>query len=122
MAFDPLDWLGTADLLLAEGSEASLRTAVSRAYYAVWLKSLLSLEHDGLLNRSGSRNDHTAVVRALRVRRATASKMLSELARDREASDYDTEIRVTASAARTSISTAKEVARLLAPDWARLPT
>ena len=122
MAFDPQDWLETAVRLGAFDDEASLRAAAGRWYYGVWLKTLLSLEHDGLLLRRNSRDDHSAVPRILHDRRRAAAGMaMRHLGRLRERSDYETERPFNRADERAAAGFAADVVRLLAPDWARLP-
>lgn len=62
--FDPRGFLGTAQTLAASGDESSLRTAVGRAYYAVFLVTRDRLgvtqtdgTHAEVRNRIGRRNN-----------------------------------------------------------------
>ena len=120
MAFDPLDWIDLA-AGLDIASEAACRTAVSRYYYAVFMKSLLSLAHDGKIEPRGDRTDHGAVARALRVNRHSAGGALERLARLREAADYDVTTEFTPLIVAEAREQALEVVRMCQSDWASLP-
>lgn len=120
MAFDPLDWIELADRL-DTASEAACRTAVSRYYYAVFLKSLLSLAHDGRLEPRGDRTDHGAVGRELRKSRRLAGAAMERLARLRETADYNVEIAITALNVADARELAADVVFMCEGDWARLP-
>jgi hypothetical protein len=121
VTFEPLDWLTTADELRDAGGEASLRAAAGRYYYAVWLKSLLSLESDGILKRRNNRDDHFAVIRALRRKRTAAAEALQVLESLRAAADYRPERTFTAQMAAQAQLAAERVRFFCEADWARLP-
>ncbi len=119
MPFDPLDWLRTAEsLALSIDDEAALRASATRYYYAVWLKSLLALEANGLYTRRNGREDHQGVVRALKLnRRHQVGDELQNLARLRERADYDEATRFTAEDAGRARTLAERARFLSAPDW-----
>lgn len=122
MAFEPLDWLTTAARLGTDTrDEASRRTAAGRLYYAVWLKSLLSLEARQLYTRNQSRDDHSGVIRVLKQnRRVTVGESLQRLSRLRERADYDEQSPFTEADLDRARSLANEVRRLSAGDWREL--
>ncbi len=114
MAFEPLDWLTTAARLGTDTrDEASRRTAAGRLYYAVWLKSLLSLEARQLYTRNQSRDDHSGVIRVLKQnRRVTVGESLQRLSRLRERADYDEQSPFTEADLDRARTLANEVRRL----------
>ena len=83
--FDPLKFLSLAHELANQNEESNLRSAVNRAYYAVFL---IAREKTGVTDRKGV---HKKVVKKLRRRRgywATAEKLRS-LFRLRTVADYE---------------------------------
>jgi hypothetical protein len=58
VAFDPLAWIALAGEIAGRDDEASHRTAIGRYYYAVFLKSRLSLAHDNKIDPSGRGSEH----------------------------------------------------------------
>lgn len=84
-AFDPLDFLAVARSLAANQREAELRTAVGRAYYALFL-----LARDKLAV-SGGPNVHQRVITQLRGRPGyrAAADQLDALRRLRVVADYE---------------------------------
>ena len=85
MSFDPNDFLRVADGL-AQGSddEASLRTAVGRAYYGVFLQARERLGIHGQRRRV-----HGIVIGRLRSADPAAGNQLDKLEALRGAADYD---------------------------------
>ena len=91
--FDPLTWLETFETVAADPSEANVRAAVNRAYYAMFLRSCIQLEHDKLFSRTGGASDHKSVSRTLGAnKRAAAKTALDTLYRMREHADYHEEM------------------------------
>ena len=87
-SFDPLDLLRVADFLAdRDSSEASLRTAVSRTYYAV----LLAVSDE--LGVARGRNIHTRAIGELRRRDRHAGTQLRILMDLRILADYFLDIR-----------------------------
>jgi uncharacterized protein (UPF0332 family) len=120
MAFNPLRWLELAAELGLRDDEAALRTAVGRAYYAVWLATLASLVISGRYESREGREDHRGVIRALRAnRRGAAANHLQELARLRETADYEQEAAVGSVQARRALELASRLQFLLGDDWSR---
>lgn len=120
MTFDPLEWIDLADQM-GRNPEAARRAAIGRYYYAVFLKSLLSLDHDGRLERRGDRSDHSAVVRELRLTRRRAGSALYNLQRLRELADYDEAAEIATLDVERARTLAAEVVLMCRSDWARLP-
>ena len=92
MALDPGEFLAQADLLVATGTEAGYRSAVSRAYYACHL-----LARDRLFGldaaqwrASPRRPSHYAVIDAVRGRLPSdrTARDLEDMKRMREVADY----------------------------------
>lgn len=121
MAFDPLDWISLAETLSAGPDEASLRAAIGRYYYGVFLKCRLSLTHDNLITPGRSAGDHSLVVRTLKRHRAIAGTAIENLYRLREDADYEPGTPISAADVSKARTYAKEVVRMCGGDWARLP-
>ena len=121
MAFDPLDWIGVADSLATGTDEAPLRTAIGRYYYAVFLKSRLSLAHDGKFTPTGRGSDHSGVSRALKMHRASAGTAMENLGRLRERADYEPTASISPREIAAAKEWAEEVTRMCSGDWERLP-
>lgn len=86
MAFDSLGFLRLArNLADRDGDEAEFRTALGRAYYALFL---IAREKTAI---SGRRNVHNRVINALRQRRTyrVAADQLDVLRRLRVVADYE---------------------------------
>ena len=87
-SFDPLDLLRVAEFLAEHDlSEASLRTAVSRTYYAV----LLAVSDE--LGVARGRNIHSRAIGELERRDQRAGDQLQRLMRLRVLADYYLDIR-----------------------------
>ena len=85
--FNPLDFLRTAELLAErDPSEAGLRTAVSRTYYAVMLTAADSL------GVTAGQHIHTRALGALLRHDEQAGKRLRQLMRLRVLADYDMDV------------------------------
>jgi hypothetical protein len=103
MSFEPLQFLEVAEDL-TNGNEARIRTAIGRAYYAVFLKALSSFAEQGLLVRSNSGADHRHVLLALRRRsRITEADQLDRLRELRVRADYDMNITMSPDARQESL-------------------
>ena len=82
-SFDPLEFLRVAESLAAgDASEANLRTAVSRTYYAVFL---VIRERFGV---EGKRNIHGRVIGAVYAYDKAAGERLQKLEALRALADY----------------------------------
>lgn len=85
--FNPLDFLRTAEFLAErDPSEAGLRTAVSRTYYAVLLAAADSL------GVTAGQHMHTRALGALLRHDEQAGKRFRQLMRLRVLADYDLDI------------------------------
>ncbi len=120
--FAPLDWLDTVDRLRASGTEADIRTALGRTYYAVWLRSRLSLEEAGLLTPRGDVSDHRRVINALKNnRRPLAGNALGKLLMLRERADYVPDEDVTEQDLDDALEEVEVVRNDCSGDWAKDP-
>ncbi len=85
--FDPLEFVRVADLLVSRHtSEASLRTAVDRLYYAAFLSAR---EFFGVAGRT---RIHQRVIGELRTHDRMAAQQLETLRNIRVVADYDLEV------------------------------
>lgn len=85
--FNPLDFLQTAEFLAErDSSEAGLRTAVSRTYYAVLLTAVDSL------GVASGRGIHNRAISELTRYDQPAGRQLRELMRLRVLADYDLDV------------------------------
>ena len=117
MTFDALTFLDVA-VGMVGGTEAEIRTAIGRAYYAMFLRTRDSLAAQGLKTLRNSGEDHGSVVRTLRQkRRVTAGEQLEKLMSMRRVADYDTSATVSLSDLDLALSLAQDVRRMLTPDW-----
>jgi hypothetical protein len=93
MAFDAREFRDLADWLVTNrNNEASLRTAISRIYYAAHLLARERLIAKRNWSPTGRGNDHSGVIIALRQGRTRQlSDNLRELLRLREHADYHLE-------------------------------
>ena len=86
-SFDPLEYLDVAESLAVWGaSEADLRTAVNRTYYAVFLTAR------DALGVEGSSHIHGRVIGELKRHDRFASRQLDSLLDLRTLADYDVHI------------------------------
>jgi uncharacterized protein (UPF0332 family) len=111
--FDPRQFLDLAILLSQSTNEGELRSAVSRAYYAVFLKAREALQSDGTLVLTRTGRDHGLVVRALRSRARSEGNQLDRLRVQRSLADYDLNRPVQ----RAQVAQLVEIAQSL---WTRL--
>lgn len=96
MPFDPFSFYQLAlDLAQSDASEAQLRSAISRAYYAGHL-----LAREGLVRKgwepTGSGSDHGGVITAMRTRFSkfrTQAEKLNTVRRFREHADYHLDVK-----------------------------
>ena len=93
MAFDAHEFRTLAEWLVAnQPHEASLRTAISRIYYAAHLLARESLRTKHGWEPTGRGDDHSAVIRELRRGKTTSLGFnINELRRLREHADYHLE-------------------------------
>ncbi|MBK9613274.1 hypothetical protein [Candidatus Amarobacter glycogenicus] len=98
MSFDWADYLKLAEALTRDPSspgpeEASLRTAISRAYYAAYRSaSNLAASHGGEIVLSGLASDHGLVIDHFRYAADPARQKIGGLSRlrsNRNKADYD---------------------------------
>ncbi len=92
MSFDWSEYLRLAKDLAKKSGEAELRSAISRAYYAVFIKARnLLISRNVLVTRSGM--DHQLVPETLKARGKKKAKMvglsLERLRDDRRRADYN---------------------------------
>jgi hypothetical protein len=88
--FDPEGFLTVArDLSSKAGaSEAELRTAVSRAYYAVFLKARSTQIRLGRMAATGGGDEHFLVIQCLRGQGGPQGDQLDKLRKNRGVADY----------------------------------
>jgi uncharacterized protein (UPF0332 family) len=84
-AFSPEDFLALSDRLSRSTDQAELRTALSRAYYASFLKARALLDMD----RLQTSDVHGRVMRVLGLKSRRDSADLERLRRARNRADYD---------------------------------
>jgi len=83
-AFDPLDFLSLAiSLTSSPPNERELRTAVGRAYYAVFL-----LARNKMGIKTNAKSVHAQTQKALKRKNRGAGEMLEKLHRLRKVADY----------------------------------
>ena len=118
--FEPLDFLQVA-LDLAERSnrtEAHIRTAIGRSYYAVHLKALWGLERRGLFEPNADASDHGRVISTLRLhRRNEAADELRRLRRLRDIADYRINVEIVPADWLSAKESAEKLVFLLTTDW-----
>lgn len=107
-AFDPADFLALARALAGttDPSEAELRTAISRAYYAVFLKARENLVRLGRITPTQSGEDHGLVIATLRGHGGPHGDQLDKLRRNRGQADYQLEPPIDARFANSVLSLA----------------
>lgn len=98
MSFDWADYLTLAEALSRDPGipgpeEASLRTAISRAYYAAYRSALNTAVARREINPTGQASDHSLVINHFRYandqRRKKIGTDLSRLRNNRNKADYD---------------------------------
>jgi uncharacterized protein (UPF0332 family) len=119
--FNPLSFLDLAKRLNHD-DEAELRTAISRAYYAVHLRTQQSLEAQGRIS-TGEKHTHSDIWVALGRIHWKAGNRLSTMYRARVRADYRLgaevdELRIDL---EESVENAKYIAEVGAGSWSTLP-
>jgi cytosine/adenosine deaminase-related metal-dependent hydrolase len=99
--FDPEEFLALADRLSKGTSQAELRSAISRAYYAVFLRAREEMASSG--TTTGTSSDHAIVARA-QSRQARGN--LNTLRRMRNRADYNLQASFSQIDARVAVMTA----------------
>lgn len=118
MAFDPLEWDALARELAARGDEGSLRAAIGRLYYAMFVKSREALVAKKYMVPSNTASDHREVVDLLtKHKRGTAGVSLGKLRQMRNTADYDHHTATTAQTYAAAEIHADTIKRLCQPDW-----
>ena len=83
-AFDPLDFLRLADVLAADDAdEAALRTAIGRAYYAVYLLARPKT------TVQGRRSAHERVRVAISPTNHRLASLIGNMSKHRDVADYE---------------------------------
>lgn len=114
MAFDWLLYLELARVLADQGDEASNRTAISRAYYAVFCSIRNRLKRRGSLPRARrGRSRHRTVWNHLRASERTHEKSLGEwgarLQNHRQRADYEDTLTDLPRMVETALLTAEQM-------------
>lgn len=89
--FESVDFLTLADQLAndAAGGEAGYRCALSRCYYAAFLKARETLAASGTIGLTRTGLDHGIVIQRLRAANRSTGDQLDKLRRKRTRADYD---------------------------------
>ena len=88
----PVDFLDLAEHLLSHGTEAALRTAVSRAYYGAFHRAVLLIREMGVALPIGPESHQKVRFCLMEAGDASslyAGDMLQSLRQDRNVADYD---------------------------------
>jgi uncharacterized protein (UPF0332 family) len=109
--FDPKGFLDLADSLVSPSSpnEAELRSAISRAYYALFLKARRNLVLSNRMTLSATGADHRTVINVLKAAGGKQGHVLDKLLKQRRRADYDLHISPTPGYARQIVQTAKNL-------------
>lgn len=123
MSFDWADYLTLADALshnpgVPGPEEASLRTAISRAYYAAYRSALNTVVARREINPTGQASDHSLIINHFRKandqKRKKIGADLSRLRNNRNKADYDDVlIGRPADTARSSVALARNILNAL---------
>ena len=115
LPFNAQDFLALADQLANDpaGDEAKYRSALSRAYYALFLYARESLIARGVMVSSFSGTDHGLVIQTLRASSQGDADQLGKLRNKRNRADYNLQIHVGASEAKQTVASARAL-------WPRL--
>ena len=110
MPFDPHEFLTLAEQpLTGTATEGAVRTAASRAYYAVHLRARQSLSARRLMSPTGTGEDHMLVITTLRSPVRAEGDIVDSLRRLRIRSDYRIEQPISAAEAGRAVSLAASV-------------
>ena len=106
--FDPKGFLDLAKSLADNpgGGQAEYRSALSRAYYAVFLTARESLVAQKIISPTMSPSDHPLVISALRAINTTVGNQLDKLRTKRNRADYDLAAQVSQAEAQQTVGTA----------------
>jgi uncharacterized protein (UPF0332 family) len=109
--FDPQGFLDLADSLVSAPSpnEAELRSAVSRSYYALFLKARENLASSDKITPSRSATDHRTVITALKSSGGKEGHVLDKLLTQRHRADYDLRFSATLGWASQIVQTARTI-------------
>lgn len=111
--FDPSEFLQLAARLSQSANQGELRSAVSRAYYAVFLRAREVLRATNAITPTNSGRDHGNVIQALRTRGGPEGNQLDRLRVQRGRVDYNLNITIQQAQAAQLIQVAQSL-------WARL--
>ncbi len=113
MAFNWEDYLRLAKQLSQDSTdEAALRSAVSRAYYAVFCKARNMISRETGKNFTGTADDHQEVWNTYRLRGGTPKTIGDwgvQLRKSRNHVDYDNEVTNLPSVVQKSIDKAERI-------------
>lgn len=110
-AFDPLGFLDVARALAGKQAptQSELRTALSRAYYAVFLRARERLIARGRMHTSGTGEDHYLVISTLRSTGVPHGDQLDRLRVKRASADYDLNAQISQNEATQAVALAAYV-------------
>jgi uncharacterized protein (UPF0332 family) len=111
--FEPIEFLNLARRLSRSTNEAELRSAISRAYYSVFLHAREELVATSAMNATGTGADHALVVRTLRSQNRPEGYVFRRLRVARVQADYDLRAPVDSTHAESMV-------RLTEAIWERL--
>ncbi len=114
-AFNPAGFLELASSLARRNraNQAELRSAISRAYYSVFLYARERLMAAGRISPTGSPTDHGLVVERLRSLGGPQGDQVDKLRKRRNQADYNLRQYVTRGKARQAVTVAESL-------WPRL--
>jgi len=110
-SFDPYDFLRLAEDLARkpDPSQAELRAAVGRAYYAIFLQGRARLMARGRMNATGTGDEHRIVTRRLRQRSRALGATANALRTQRNRADYNLLARFVAADVRRTVENARRL-------------
>ncbi len=113
--FDPIGFLQLAKLLALKDTpdQAELRTAISRAYYAVHLHARERLAATGAMKSTRTGRDHQLVIETLRRAGGPQGDQVDRLRVERNCADYELQPQISTRRATQVVTLAESV-------WPRL--
>lgn len=107
--FDPHEFLQLAAQLSQATTQGELRSAVSRAYYATFLRAREVLAANNSISPTNTGQDHGIVIQALRSRNRAEGNQLDRLRVQRGRSDYNLNVSLSQAEAAQAIQVARSL-------------